>query len=382
MRIFINTANNLTGGSLQVAISFITECKNFPENTYIVVLGTNIEKEINKQSFPKNFLFYKVESAPFYKLSAKLSKIEKAEKPNVVFTVFGPSYWRPKCKHIMGFANPYYGRKSSYIDGLKLKEKIILRLKQFLHTWYINRDADLIISETNEASEAFKQTFKKVKLFEVVSNNCSNFYWEYKRNHVLKKIPKKEFKLLTLSNYRPNKNMECIPKIIEELHKVNVTDVKFILTINEGIFKEKFSAYKDIINLGPQAANKCPELYEQCDAMFLPTYLECFSASYPEAMIMEKPILTSDLEFAHDICRDAAIFFNPDNPKDIAEKILSLKNSDDLYEALVKKGLDRLQSFPIPIEKTKKILTIIVENSGISNSVLKNSSAAGKQCKG
>jgi hypothetical protein len=27
---------------------------------------------------------------------------------NAVFSVFGPSYWRPKVKHITGYAKPHY----------------------------------------------------------------------------------------------------------------------------------------------------------------------------------------------------------------------------------------------------------------------------------
>ena len=51
--------------------------------------------------------------------------------------------------------------------------------------------------------------------------------------------------------------------------------------------------------LGKININQCPHLYVQSDAVFLPTLLECFSASYAEAMLMKKPIITSDLGFAH-----------------------------------------------------------------------------------
>ena len=362
MKLLINTANNLTGGSLQVAISFITECKKITNNVYIITLGNNISKQINTNEFPDNFHFYNINSSPFYKLSSQLKKIESETQPDIVFSVFGPSYWRPKVKHIMGFANPYYGRKSSYIKNLSFKEKFILKTKQLLHKIYVNNDADVIISETNEASNAFRKVFKKVKQFDVVSNNCSNFYWNYKKNNTIAKQNDNQYKLLTLSNYRPNKNLECIPKVIYELKQQNVTNVKFILTIDKKIFEEKFSQYEEIINIGPQKAEDCPKLYEQCDAMFLPTYLECFSASYPEAMVMEKPILTSDLGFARDICKDAALFFNPDSPKDIASKIIQLFNSQDLYNDLIKKGLKRLMDFPTPEIKTKQILNIIEHN--------------------
>ena len=360
MRVLINTSNNLTGGSLQVAISFINECKEFCENEYIVVLGTNISKQINPESFPSNFRFYKIKTKVFYLLSKQLKKIEKMEKPDRVFTVFGPAYWRPRAYHIIGFANPYYGRNTNYIRHLPLKEKLILFIKKKLHVFYMNRDADIIVSETKEATDAFKRVFKRVKKFEIVLNNCSSFYWNYNKQNLKNQKSKKEFSLLTLSNYRPNKNLECIPKVIEELHRQNVYDVRFILTIDKEVYNKKFSAYKDsIINIGFQKAEACPAVYEKCDAMFLPSYLECFSASYPEAMIMEKPILTSDLEFARVICQGAALFFNPDDPVDIANKIIQLKASSLLQKDLILKGQERLKVFPTPKEKTQQYLKII-----------------------
>ena len=54
-----------------------------------------------------------------------------------------------------------------------------------------------------------------------------------------------------------------------------------------------------IINVGPIKSAECPSLYSECDIMFFSTLLECFSASYAEAMIMKKPIITTDMGFAH-----------------------------------------------------------------------------------
>ena len=73
-----------------------------------------------------------------------------------------------------------------------------------------------------------------------------------------------------------------------------------------------------------------PMCTAQSDAMLLPTMLECFSASYPEAMVMKKPVLTSDLSFARSICGNAAIYFNPFDPADIADKIIGLVNDKTL----------------------------------------------------
>ncbi|EIM77259.1 glycosyltransferase [Nitritalea halalkaliphila LW7] len=57
MKILINTAHQRFGGAIQVALSFIHECKNFPENQYFVWVGQGVGKSIDVSTFPKNFHF-------------------------------------------------------------------------------------------------------------------------------------------------------------------------------------------------------------------------------------------------------------------------------------------------------------------------------------
>ena len=90
--------------------------------------------------------------------------------------------------------------------------------------------------------------------------------------------------------------------------------------------------------------------------MFLPTLLECFSASYAEAMVMKKPILTSDLGFAHTVCKDAAIYFDPDNAYDVADKIISLMNSPEKQAELISKGTVQLQQFGTAEDRAIEVL--------------------------
>ena len=50
--------------------------------------------------------------------------------------------------------------------------------------------------------------------------------------------------------------------------------------------------------------------------IFLPTLLKVFIAAYPEAMKIEKPIMTSNYSFATDVCQDSALYFDPLDSKD------------------------------------------------------------------
>ena len=131
--------------------------------------------------------------------------------------------------------------------------------------------------------------------------------------------PKKpgEFRFLTLSAWYGHKNLDLIPEIAGRLPKQLRKKVRFVVTLPEVDFRENFpEECRDIvINTGPVKPDEGPGLYKECDALFLPTLLECFSASYPEAMIMERPIVTTDMGFARSICGDAAFYFRPADPK-------------------------------------------------------------------
>ena len=75
-------------------------------------------------------------------------------------------------------------------------------------------------------------------------------------------------------------------------------------------------------------------------------------------MKMQKPILTSDLPFAHDICGEAAEYFDPLNPEDIANKIIYLTNNIKRQKELIFRGEERLKHFETPETRAKKLLEV------------------------
>ncbi len=170
------------------------------------------------------------------------------------------------------------------------------------------------------------------------------------------------FSMLTISANYPHKNLQIIPKVISYLNE-NYKDFnfRFVLTVkNEELFKScDENILKRVLTIGAVNINQCPGLYSQSDAIFLPTLLECFTAAYPEAMRMRKPILTSNLNFATGLCEDAAQYFAPLNPKDIGDIIYELANNKELRNNLVLKGIDQLKKYDTYEKRAEKYLEII-----------------------
>ena len=137
--------------------------------------------------------------------------------------------------------------------------------------------------------------------------------------------------------------------------------VKFVLTVDENKFQTQFNtlAKSKIVNLGRIPVKFCPQLYVESDVLFLPSLIESFSANYPEAMKMKKPILTSNYSFATSICGDAASYFDPTNPNDIADKIIELIEDKEKYDQLLEKGTIQLKNFGTAKTRASKYLEIL-----------------------
>ncbi len=364
-RIILHTANLHQGGALQVASSFIKEASKITDIDFYVVLGKYTSLAIDQGEYiaNKNIKFFTINFHPreslkkYFRYQFVLHGYERKVKPDAVISVFGPIYWMPRSPHIMGFANGNLLYEDTYFFRLwQGWQTISYKLKKYFHQWLLKREADFYWVETADSKKRLARFLNKpMEKIIIASNNCSNYFRDTKYEVLEKLPPKKALRLIYISSYYPHKGFELIPPVLHRLKKDQIA-VELIVTINQKDFERIFQEFDNVINLGAVEPKYCPFLYQQSDIVFAPTLLETFSAMYPEAMYMQKPILTTDLPFAHNICEEAALFFNPESVEDSAEKLKLLIYNKDLRENLVKKGLERIKEFDLPEERFKKIV--------------------------
>tara|TARA_Y100001972_G_scaffold127579_1_gene184863 strand:- start:10968 stop:11282 length:315 start_codon:yes stop_codon:yes gene_type:complete len=80
--------------------------------------------------------------------------------------------------------------------------------------------------------------------------------------------------------------------------------------------------------------------------MLLPTKLETFSANYLEAMATNRLIITSNKDFARDVCGNGALYFEPDRPSECARQIADAISNPAQCQELLRRGRERLDQFP------------------------------------
>ncbi len=372
MKIIINTSNLYVGGGLQVALSFLNELKEMEQkHEYSVFLSQAVNKQIDRNGFPSNFFFYLIEKSPASLKTRKniltiMNGLKAEIKPDIVFSVFGPAYWRPRSHHLVGFADGWvYNPDSVAYDRLSFFRRIKMRLAIKYKLHYLHRDADFYVLETDDAANKLSTIMKKNKsYFFVVGNTFSNVFSDTQylseKNKYYIKLPVKtddEFRLLYVAHNHPSKNLGIINKAIKYLQNYNI---KFIVTIEEQSYSEIFDvdSRDKVINVGPVPQYSCPSLYNQTDAVISTSLLETFSAAYPESMKLKKPLLSSDFSFARDICGDSALYFDALDPKDTSEKIIMLMNDKILQNNLVEKGKKRVKEFETARSRAEKYITL------------------------
>ncbi|HLR77072.1 MAG TPA: glycosyltransferase, partial [Balneolaceae bacterium] len=287
--------------------------------------------------------------------------LEKSIEPDVIFTTSGPAYWRPHAPHLVGYnLGHYIYNDSPYFSQIPFRKSFKWFLKGEVIKFFFRKETDVFVVQTDDVNRRLRKMLNTDEVY-TVSNTFSHYYRNSKK--VKNKLQDKKdgiFRFLTLSAWYQHKNLTIIPEVVSALPANIKEKVKFVLTLPSNEFEKHFNGNrkKNILNIGPVKPEEGPSLYKECDALFLPTLLECFSASYAEAMVMDKPIVTTDLGFARSVCGAAALYYSPVDPDDAAEQIKKLVENKKQQEDLIKKGRQQLAHFNSPRERAQKYLSL------------------------
>lgn len=140
------------------------------------------------------------------------------------------------------------------------------------------------------------------------------------------------FDLLFLATYYAHKNHAVLPSLVGELRRRGLSGkVRILLTLDgnrrraEAALLSRLESDRDVVvNLGRLTPNDAAQRLAAAHALFLPTLVETFGLIYLEAIAAGKPILTSDRDFAHQVCGDLAGYFDPHCAGSIADAIENL----------------------------------------------------------
>jgi glycosyltransferase involved in cell wall biosynthesis len=350
-KLFVDGTPLSHGGGVQVAIALLLNLQSSGQVRWNAVLPEEIRNDIPEIIAKDGRIVFVTKSTAFDKLRLffVLSKMERSLVPDIVFTIFGPPYFIAKSFHLVGFALPnmIYEPDKELNQGFGFFDRVVDWLRCVLL-----RRADHLVVETETVR---KRLARRLGIgderISVIRNGVNPYLAGYRanRNEV---VCGRRFGILVPSAYYRHKNLEIIPSVAASLRNIDPTfDFEFRLTLassseawrNIHATSVEMAVDDRVVTLGPQRIDRLPSAYCAASAVFLPTLREASTAVYPEAFFFQRPLVTSDMDFAHELCGDAALFVPPRDPEAIARTLLQLHRSKDLAEQLVTDGLSRLE---------------------------------------
>lgn len=159
--------------------------------------------------------------------------------------------------------------------------------------------------------------------------------------------PSRPFTFLCLACYYPHKNLEILLQAAKKLQAYSLRTARCLITIEprqhpgarkllQQITRESLEHV--LVNIGPVPVSSLQDVYRSADAFLLPTLLESLGRTYLEAMHFDLPILTSDRDFAHDRCQEAAIYFDPLDADSVARSMAKIMEDEGLRLRLAENG--------------------------------------------
>ena len=362
MKIMVNASNLRQGGGIQVADSICRLLNLFPQHMFIVVLPNTLRQTGADISLYSNVAVYYYEirnyvRSFFSQRDSFLDHLVEEHEVNVVLTVFGPSRWNPKVKHLCGFARAQVlPMDTPYFKNLSFRE----RVQNFLVRQSFRINSDYYWTENPSVSELLKKLFPRKHVF-TISNSYNQVFdcpgkWV---EHILPSF--NGTTILTITNYYPHKNLTIAIKIASFL-KSHYPSFKFrfVFTIDKDVFPVLDDGLlPHFLFVGSVPIDECPSLYSQADIMFQPSLIECFTSTYPEAMKMKVPIVTTDLSFSRGLCGNAALYYSALSSEDAGESIYRLASNDCLKRQLINNGLKRLGCFMSAEQRVRSLVDIL-----------------------
>lgn len=157
--------------------------------------------------------------------------------------------------------------------------------------------------------------------------------------------------IMYLGTAFPHKNLSRLVEGFGILHEKH-SDLKLVLVGKTEKHYEELEQKvqslpyaKDIIITGFLPDEEAKWLYEHCQAYVFASLAEGFGLPVLEAMGYKAPVVSSNASCLPEVYGNAAHYFDPLDPKDLAAKVEDVLNDKKLRDSLVKNGQEQIKKY-------------------------------------
>jgi glycosyltransferase involved in cell wall biosynthesis len=97
--------------------------------------------------------------------------------------------------------------------------------------------------------------------------------------------------------------------------------------------------------VGPLPHKELLQLYARCHVLVYPTLTESFGFPLVEALAAGLPVVASDIPVNRELARDAALYFDPLDPEQLATRIEEIISREACRQELVRRGREQARTF-------------------------------------
>lgn len=285
-----------------------------------------------------------------------LPALAKAWGADVIFTPMGAGPLRSPCPTVVGWHDSTAAYpESEFWERISTRDRRAIRLRARLARRAVRR-ADRVCVQTKVMAQRLGRIWDiPSDRFVIVPNGPSQFLTdEAPRSRGPLGQP---WRVLCIGEPKPTKNLEIVPEVAARLkdHMEDLGPGEFIMTFASDHERyldpfrralEEWGETYPIRRSGQVPHGTLGKLYREADAVFLPSLLESFSATYVEAMHFGVPLVTSGRDFAREICGDAAEYVDPLDAGDCARGLARVMTDSLRRDELRSAGFRRVTTFP------------------------------------
>ena len=157
--------------------------------------------------------------------------------------------------------------------------------------------------------------------------------------------------LLFVGNVKPHKNLvnlvNAFKLIVNEVPHdlIIIGEKEKLMTVDKDAIINASYLENRIWFTGYMEDALLQQYFAHADALVLPSLYEGFGLPALEAMACGCPVIVSKCTALPEVCGDAALYCNPHDPEDIADKVKNLLTNMETRESLIQKGLKRARQF-------------------------------------
>ncbi len=271
--------------------------------------------------------------------------------------------------HIPHFNAPIFYRKKFIVtihdlihhnftqESTTTKNPLIYKIKRGAYKITIGnaiKKSVKIITPSKHIREELVETFRinKSKI-SVIYEAAEEEYQKtpsIKPENILKKYTISKPYLIYIGNAYPHKNLETLFEAIKIINKK--TKLNLVIVTARNVFSKRLEAQIAKNNLEQSItvtsyikSNELNTIIRSADAYIFPSLSEGFGIPGLNAMAAGVPVLASNIPTLQEIYQNAAVYFDPNSPQDIADKVNNLLKNSKIKEDLIRRGQIQVKKY-------------------------------------